>query len=66
MTITMVILFYNTESWFYCGMAVNKSFITLAPGLTFGAEITPASYTQTIFYIILNEKHSSLLHYNLN
>jgi hypothetical protein len=31
----MVILFYNTESWYYCEMAVNypvKSFIALATG----------------------------------
>ncbi len=29
----MVILFYYTDSWFYCGMAINKNFISLAPGV---------------------------------
>ncbi len=32
----MVILIYNTEWWFYCVMAVNKSFIELAPGGSMG------------------------------
>ncbi len=34
--ITTVILFYNTEWWLYCGMAIYKGFIILATGGSMG------------------------------
>jgi hypothetical protein len=32
MVIAIIILFYNTECWFYRILTENKSFITLVPG----------------------------------
>jgi K+-transporting ATPase A subunit len=52
MAVTTVKLFYDTEWWYYCGVVVNKSFITLVPryiwlGLQCLSETnTPAYHTQ--------------------